>query len=111
MPNIIIGKFKEVDPETELFLGHQFDRNGERAIEKKCDYCGKYFTFDVKDVESWDDNVKMGFNGYPEKVHCGSSHCEYYHYRVLAHQQRENKKWAERGKKLFFLLQKAGIVK
>lgn len=85
---IQIGKYQKIDPEKEMHLGHQYEKNGERAIEKRCEYCGRYFCFDVKDMERWGDNVKLSFNGIWEKVHCGSEHCRQYHQRVLAHEEK-----------------------
>jgi hypothetical protein len=93
-----------------LYLGHQFEKNGQRAHEKRTDYCGKWITFDIKRVEDWGDNIKYGVNGQPEKIHCGSSLCQDYHHRVIAHQKRQDAMYAEQGKKLFFFLKKKGLL-
>jgi hypothetical protein len=110
MAIIITTKYKKIDPEKELFLGYQFEKDGNRSIDKRCDYCGKWFTFDVSECDEWGDNIQFAFNGVPEKVHCGSSHCEEYHRRVLLHQKKENEKWARLGERLFFNLKKQKII-
>jgi hypothetical protein len=102
-------RFIKVNPNKELFLGHQYDNGEKRAIEKRCDYCGRWFCFDVKDWESWGDNIKFAFNGIPEKIHCGNSLCQDYHHKVLIYQNREDEKWRKRGDKLFIDLKQAGV--
>lgn len=110
MPNIIIDKWKLVDPNKEPYLGYEFEKDGKRVLQKRCDYCGKWITFDIRGVESWGDNVKMGFNGYPEKIHCGSLLCQDYHHRVLLQEKRDQEKWARRGERIFLDLKKAGVI-
>jgi len=110
MANIIVDKWRFIPETEELYLGYEFEKNGKRALQKRCDYCGKTMIFDIKNIESWGDNIKMGFNGWPEKIHCGNSLCQDYHRRVILHQKKEAKKWAERGKRLFFSLKKAGAI-
>ncbi len=110
MPNIIVDRYKFVDPDKELYLGYEFEKNGKRALEKRCDYCGKWMVFDIKDIHKWGDNIKIGFNGMPEKVHCGSLHCQEYHRRVLAHERKQAEEAAERGVELFKKLKKQGMV-
>lgn len=107
---IQMGRYQKIDPDKELHLGHQFEKNGERSIEKRCDYCRKYFTFDVKNIDKWDGNVKLSFNGVPEKIHCGSTHCQDYHVRVLAHEERSKKILEKSGLALYMRLQQQGIM-
>lgn len=107
---IQVGKYQKIDPQKEMHLGHQYERNGERAIEKRCDYCGRYFFFDVKNIDQWGINFKLGFNDVPEKIHCGSSHCCDYHVRVLAHEQNVNKALERGGVKLYRELKQAGVI-
>lgn len=111
MPNIIVGKYKYIDPKEERYLGHEFEKNGVRSLDKRCEYCGKWFTFDIKNVHEWGNNIRLGFNGQPEKIHCGNSLCEDYHVRVIAHERKENEKWTQRGVKLYFQLKGRGIIR
>lgn len=107
---ILIDKFKEVDPDKECFLGHQFEKDGTRAVDKRCDYCGKWFCFDVTKIDDWGTNIKRGFNGVLEKVHCGSEHCQDYHYRVIRHQQKMEKELEERSFSLYSSLKSQGVL-
>lgn len=109
--SIVIGnRWQRVDPAKEAHLGHIFERDGKRAHEKRCDYCRIYFTYDIKDIHLWGDNIKMGFNNWPEKVHCGTEHCEYYHRRVKAQEKLELERAARIGTDNFFRLKRKGIV-
>lgn len=110
MPYIIGEKFKRVDPDKELFLGEQHERGGQRCIDKRCDYCGRWISFNVRDVWKWGDNVKRSFNGLPEKVHCGNGLCQDYHVRVLAHKQRVTREMMEAGRRHFERLKRKGLV-
>lgn len=110
MPNIIVGRYKYVDPDKEMYLGHEFEKNGKRSLDKRCGYCGEWFTFDIKDLISWGDNIQRGFNGWPEKVHCGSEHCQEYHRRVKQHERRMLAELHERHLKLFIDLQNKGLI-
>lgn len=108
---IKVGSFTKVDPEEEMHLGHQFEKDdGRRSIEKRCDYCGKWFCFDVKQVFEWGNNVKISFNGVPEKVHCGSAHCCDYHHRVIKHQRKVKKDMIDTNERLFNKLKKKGLL-
>jgi hypothetical protein len=106
--------FIKVDENKELFLGHQFDNGEFRAVEKRCDYCGKWFTFDVKDITKWGNNIKTAFNGLKEKVHCDSEHCKDYHNRYLVHMikmQKELDAQVDRnGMKMFKDLKRKGVI-
>lgn len=109
MALIIANKYAKVDPNRESFLGYQYERVNtkgelERSVEKRCDYCGRWMCFDVRDVWKWGDNIKRAFNGLPEKVHCESEHCKEYHARVIAHEAKEATKLARQSEKLFFSL-------
>ena len=110
MPNIIIGKYKFIDPDKEMYLGYGYEKDGKRALEKRCDYCGKWMTFDIKNIHLWDDNIKMGFNDVPEKIHCGSAHCIEYHRRVLAHEKAQSEMANEKGIGLFKNLLKKKVI-
>lgn len=110
MGKIITGNFQRIDPRKEMFLGHQYEKDGIRSIDKRCDYCGKWICFDVKDPELWGTNVKIGFNGIAEKVHCGSSHCEEYHRRVIVHQQKMVKIYEAKSQAHFMRLKQKGLV-
>jgi hypothetical protein len=107
----IAGKYSKIDPDKEMHLGHQFQKeDGERSMDKRCDYCGRWMTFDCKKYESWGDNVKISFNGWPEKIHCGSLHCQEYHRRVVIHQEKLKKEMAQRHFGLFQRLKKQGVI-
>lgn len=105
-----VGNWKKIDPEKEMHLGHLYEKDGKRALDKRCDYCGRWMTFDVKNIQAWGDNVKMGHNNWPEKVHCGSEHCQYYHARVLKHEKRMEEEAKRRREAIFFKLAKKGLV-
>ena len=115
MAIVIANKYTKVDPEKEAFLGHQYERINtkgelERSVEKRCDYCGKWMCFDVRDVWKWGDNVKRAFNGLPEKVHCGSEHCKEYHARVLRHEASRLGEIARKSERLFFSLMHRKVI-
>lgn len=107
---IQVGRWKKIDPEKEMHLGHLHEKDGHRAHDKKCDYCGRWMTYDIKSIHLWGDNVKMGFHDWPEKVHCGSQHCIEYHRRYLKHEDKI-KAEAKRVSDLRFLkLTKMGLI-
>lgn len=110
MTAIITGKWNFVDPKEEKYLGYEFEKDGNRALQKRCDYCGAWTTFDIKNVHEWGSNLKMGFNGWPEKVHCGSEHCQDYHQRVVTHEEKIRVINAKRHERLFFDLRSQGVV-
>lgn len=105
-------RYLKIDPEAkgEMHLGHQYEKDGSRSIDKRCDYCGKWMVFDCKNYLDWGTNVKIAFNGVPEKVHCGSAHCCDYHHRVIIHQEKLKRELAERHERLFFSLKGKGLV-
>ena len=104
------GSWKYVDPSKEQYLGHQYEKDGKRAHDKRCDYCRVYMVFDIKNVHEWGDNMKMGFNDWPEKVHCGSSHCTEYHRRVKIHEEKQARLRAQHNTNLFFDLKRQGVI-
>lgn len=110
MSIILAGSWTKIDPEKEKHLGHQYEKGGMRAHEKRCDYCGRWMTFDIKSVHLWGDNMKMGFNDWPEKIHCGSEHCQDYHNRVKKHEARQAFELEQKREKLVFSLQKKGLL-
>lgn len=110
MPIIQVGKYHKIDPNKEMHLGHQYEKNGQRAIEKRCDYCGKYFCFDVKNCDKWDSNIKISHNGVPEKIHCGSTHCQDYHIRVVAHEKKMDSIAENAGYNIYRKLVQKGIM-
>lgn len=110
MARIIIGKYKAVDKDREMYLGHKHEKDGKMAHEKKCNYCGSWMCYDIRDIDSWGNNVEPGFDGRPEKIHCGSSICQDYHHRVLMHEKRQSELYAARGMDLFRKLKKQGVL-
>jgi hypothetical protein len=105
-----MGGWQRVDPAKEAHLGHIHEKDGKRAHEKRCDYCRAYFTYDIKAIHLWGDNLKMGFNNWPEKVHCGSEHCQDYHHRVKLHEKRQAEAMARSTGNLFFDLKRQGLI-
>lgn len=124
--SIHVGKFEEIDPVKNRFLGYRFARNGKVCGDKKCDYCGRWFSWDISNVEKyilerrWND-VKG------EPVHCNNSLCQDYQNRWIKHNQRlatnaeyRASNWVEREKrrgkeekdavKLFMSLKEKGVV-
>lgn len=107
---ITAGRWTKVDPEKEKHLGHIFERDGKRSHDKRCDYCGKWMCYDVKDIHFWGDNVKIGLNDWPEKVHCGSAHCVEYHVRVLKHEETVKRQARQAADRMFSKLIKQGLI-
>ena len=64
------GKWKTIDPDDEMHLGYQHEKNGIRHIDKRCEYCGKWISFENSKLNELDANVKVGFNGELELIHC-----------------------------------------
>ena len=86
-PGIIVDKFKEIDPVKNRFLGYRFAKPGKACGEMRCFICGRYFNWDITQVEKyilerrWDED-----RGEP--AHCGKQHCHDYHRRYLIHLHR-----------------------
>jgi len=111
MSNLIIaGGWKKVDPDKEQHLGHIFEKDGKRAHDKRCDYCGRWMTYDIKNIHEWGSNAKMGLNDWPEKVHCGSEHCQEYHYRVIRHEEKVKAQAKAAMDRIFLSMKKQGVV-
>jgi len=107
---IASGRWSKIDPEKERHLGHIYERDGRRAHDKRCDYCGKWMSYDVKNIATWGDNAKIGLNNWPEKIHCGSTHCTDYHVRVMRHEEKVKEQARRAADAMFFKLTKAGLV-
>ena len=110
MSIILAGRWTKIDPQKEPHLGHIHERDGKRAHDKRCDYCGRWMVYDLKNIADWGDNVKMGIHGWPEKVHCGSSHCTDYHNRVMKHEKDLIQRQRLAADRLFKKLKKQGVV-
>lgn len=104
------GRWQKVDPQKERHLGHIFERDGRRSHDKRCDYCGRWMCYDLRKVAEWGDNSKIGLNNWPEKVHCGSTHCQEYHRRVLKHEKRIQADARRIADERFLRLVKKGLV-
>jgi len=104
------GSWKFVDPSKKPYLGYKYENNGKQAHDKRCDYCGVYMTYDIKNIAAWRENVKLGHDGWPEKVHCGSTCCVEYHRRVQAHEANQAKRVVDYNQGLFTKLKKQGVV-
>lgn len=107
---IIMGGWNKVDPDKEMHLGHLFEKDGKRAHDKRCDYCGRWMTYDLKNIHEWRENVKIGLNDWPEKVHCGSTHCVEYHRRVVANEDKIKAEARAVADARFFKMMKLGLV-
>lgn len=104
--------FKSVGLTDRLHLGYQYEKDGHIYGDKRCDYCGKWFTwtterksrymedFNWKVEEGQPKRIMIGNkpDGTPilrkvytshneEPIHCGSGHCNDYHARVLQHEK------------------------
>lgn len=97
MGAIIVKDFQEQEAsKAHPFLGWRFAKPGKLCGDKKCDYCGKYFSWDSANIERyilerrWEGTKK-------EPVHCNSTHCQDYHNRWLVHMKRlkENPEYRE----------------
>jgi hypothetical protein len=85
-----MGSYKYISPDKELYLGHMWTKNGKTGHDKRCDYCGKWFAYDMNDAHTWGNNRKYNkLNGRYEKIHCGSEHCKDYHEKVLFWQEKK----------------------
>lgn len=110
MSLIVAGRWTKIDPVKEQHLGHIYEKDGKRAHDKRCDYCGKWMCYDVRDIAAWGDNVKIGLNGWPEKVHCGSDHCIEYHSRTLRHEEKLKNIVKRETDRMFFKMKKMGVI-
>lgn len=110
MSLIIAGGWNKIDPDKEMHLGHIHEKDGKRAHDKRCDYCLKWMVYDIKDIASWKENIKMGLNDWPEKVHCGSDHCVEYHRRVIKHEEKIKAQAKRIADARFFKLAQMGLV-
>lgn len=110
MPEIIIDRWKYVDPDKRPYLGHQYEKNGKMAWHKRCEYCGVWMTFDIKNMQTLGDNLRIGHNGVPEKIHCGSSGCQDYHHRVLKHEASTLNHFNKATERMYNRLKKQGLV-
>ena len=85
--NIIVDRYKDVDPVAPRYLGERVQKRGRLCGQKRCDYYGEYFHWDSANKEKYilsrNWNFKKG-----EPYHCGNSRCEDYHRRWLRHQER-----------------------
>lgn len=108
---IVANRWTKIDPQKDPHLGHMHERaGGQRSHDKRCDYCGKWIVYDVKNIAEWGDNVKIGLHRWPEKVHCGSTHCTDYHKRVLKHEEKLKEQTARASERLFLKLKKKGVL-
>lgn len=102
------GGFRALSVEEKGYLGYQYVRDGIIYGDKRCDYCGKWFSWTMKQrakyIENWNWKIEKGApvrrkndQGVveiltdvinEEPIHCGSEHCQDYHNRVLKHEQR-----------------------
>lgn len=104
------GRYRFISPDKKLYLGYAYEKENKLAMDKRCEYCGRYFCFDVKKCDEWRDNIKIGFGGWPEKIHCGSLHCQDYHRRVLAYQEKMQKNLEQKHFGLFQQLKRVGVI-
>lgn len=91
MPNIISSKYREIDyrslPKHQKFLGYRFQKDGKTAGDKRCDYCGKWFSWEASQMERYILDRRWNFQ-MKEPIHCGNSLCWDYHMRYLKHVQK-----------------------
>ena len=71
----------------DRFLGEKFSNGDHLAGEKRCDYCGKWFSWSTQSMDKYIVERRWDFRR-KEAVHCGSGHCWDYHMRVLKHENK-----------------------
>lgn len=82
-----IGKrIRSIDPEGR-FVGYVREMDGVLIREKRCRYCGKWFT------QAMPDGI--------EPAHCGNSACEYFHKLWLEVQAKRAGLLNEENKRFF----------
>jgi hypothetical protein len=83
--------YKQIDPRflcrKDRYLGEKFTNFDHLAGEKKCDYCGKWFSWSTQNIDKYIVERRWDFNR-KEAIHCGSGHCWDYHMRVLKHEHK-----------------------
>lgn len=74
----------EIDPKTGKFFGHRASNGLVTAGDKRCDYCGKWFSWSDANMEKY--ILQRRWNQQKgEPIHCGNSLCHDYHHRWLKH--------------------------
>ena len=71
----------------DRFLGEKFSNGEHLAGEKRCDYCGKWFSWSTQNIDKYIVERRWDFSR-KEAVHCGSGHCWDYHIRWLRHEHK-----------------------
>jgi hypothetical protein len=119
--NIIIQRPKdsrsiEIDG-TGRFCGHRFLLKTKLYGDKRCIYCGKWFHWKDTDYLTWlkQDNIDdTNADNNIEPLHCGSLHCQDYHYLYKKAQKRRMEElgatFERRALRAYKILKKAGLV-
>lgn len=85
--SIVMGKYREVDPDSGFFLGHRFEKDGKVSGDMKCPLCGRWFAWDRANINKY--ALERRWNETrQEPEHCGKSHCYDYHMRYLKHKEK-----------------------
>lgn len=86
------------------FVGHRFALGGKMYGDKRCIHCGKWFHWKASDENKWwlARNIDETVPDRTEPAHCGSEHCQDYHYRWLKALDRKAKEQEEQ-------IEKAGL--
>jgi hypothetical protein len=95
------------------FCGKRFVLATKLYGDKRCLYCGKWFHWKDTDYQTWvktknidrlnnDDNV--------EPLHCGSAHCEEYHYLCIKAEESRLERTNPEAYKVYKSMQKQGLV-
>lgn len=83
--------YTQIDPNKlcrrDRYLGEKFSNGEHLAGEKRCDYCGKWFSWSTQNIDKYIVERRWDF-GRKEAIHCGSGHCWDYHIRWLRHNHR-----------------------
>ena len=84
------------------FCGHRFLLKTKLYGDKRCIYCGIWFHWKIQDKDKWIEQKNIdtyNLDNVLEPLHCGSEHCQDYHYRwqeakkkrMLEQEEKENR--------------------
>ena len=71
----------------DRYLGEKFSDGQHVAGEKRCDYCGKWFSWSTQNLDKYITERRWDF-ARKEAIHCGNSLCWDYHMRWLKHEKK-----------------------
>ena len=95
------------------FCGHRFILKQKLYGDKRCIYCGKWFHWDQSNQQKWINGNNLdtlNADSNIEPLHCGSGHCENYHYEYERSRVEFERDLDRRGMDLFKSLKRKGIL-